>query len=198
MWSLDAMPVEALSRIRLRKDVSLSTTSTRTRILVGAATFLSGILAGGVIDRVIVGGPAWHELGAQAWVQYSVHADLGPGLLAYPFEAIGSALLIAAAVISTILDGAGWQRAARPLYVAAFFSVTGLLLTVKAAPIMLSLAQPQPARSFQQAFDDFFLWGLYLRGTADMLAFISLICGLVWTVRTDDPPSCRRTTNHKG
>jgi hypothetical protein len=159
---------------------------------------LSGILAGGIIDRVIVGGPAWRDPGAQAWVQYSLHADFGPGLLAYPFEAIGSALLIIAAAISAFLGGAGWHRAALPLYVAAFFAVTGLLLTVKAAPIMLGLAEPQPARSFQQAFDEFFLWGLYLRGAADTLAFVALIWGLVWTVRSDSPPSSHRNHEPKG
>jgi hypothetical protein len=152
-------------------------------------------LAGGVIDRVIVGGPAWRNLGTQAWVQYSLHAGLEPRLLAYPFEAIGSALLIMAAIISIFLDGAGWQRVTLPLYVAAFFAVTGLLLTVKAAPIMLGLAEPQPARSFQQAFDEFFLWGLYLRGAADALAFIALIWGLASMVRRDSRPSCH--SNHE-
>jgi hypothetical protein len=32
--------------------------STLTRVLLAAATFLTGILAGGAVDRVIVGGPA--------------------------------------------------------------------------------------------------------------------------------------------
>ena len=159
----------------------MSTPSIRTRILLGAATFLSGTLAGGVIDRVIVGGPAWHQLGAKAWAQYSLHADLEPGLIAYPFEGIGSTLLIVAAVISTFLDGIGWQRTALPLYFAALFSVVGLLLTVKAAPIMLSLAASQPT-TYQRAFDDFFLWGLYARGSADTLAFIALIWWLVWNL----------------
>jgi hypothetical protein len=58
--------------------------SARTRVLLAAATFLSGILAGGPADRVIVGGQAWHALGTPAWVQYSRLADLGPGLVAYP------------------------------------------------------------------------------------------------------------------
>lgn len=50
-------------------------------------------------------------------------------------------------------------------------SIAGLLLTAKAAPIMLSLATPQSASANRHAFDEFFLWGLFLRGFADTLAF---------------------------
>lgn len=77
----------------------------RTRLLLVAATVLGGILAGGVIDRVVVGGPAWHQLGAEAWAQYSRRADLGTGLVAYPIEGIGTALLLIAAAISFYFDG---------------------------------------------------------------------------------------------
>lgn len=76
----------------------------RTRLLVMAATLVSGILAGGIIDRVIVGGPAWHELGAEAWVEYSRRADLWTGLVAYPVEGIGATLLIVAAALSNYFD----------------------------------------------------------------------------------------------
>lgn len=78
--------------------------SARTRLLLAAATLVSGILAGGVVDRVIVGGPAWHELGAGAWAAYSRYADLGNGLVAYPVEAIGGALLIIAGAVSDYFD----------------------------------------------------------------------------------------------
>jgi hypothetical protein len=68
---------------------------------------LTGILAGGVVDRVIVGGPAWHELGEQAWAQYSRLADLGTGLVAivaYPTEGIGATLLTLAATVSHYVE----------------------------------------------------------------------------------------------
>jgi hypothetical protein len=71
--------------------------SVRSPVLLAAAVLVSGILAGGVVARVVVGGPAWHELGADAWAAYSRHADLGNGLVACPIEAIGGALLIIAA-----------------------------------------------------------------------------------------------------
>ncbi len=60
-----------------------------------------------------------------------------------------------------------------PLYVAVVLSVGGLLLTAKAAPIMLALASPQAAAAIRHAFDKFFFWGLYLRGSLDTSAFVS-------------------------
>ena len=153
-------------------------TSVRTRLLLIAATLLSGVLAGGVVDRVVVGGAAWHVLGAEAWVQYSRYADLGTGLVAYPVEAIGSALLIVAALASHILDRTPERTARNALYVALVLSAVGLLLTVKAAPIMLGLAAPQSASASQAAFDEFLLWGLYLRGAADLGAFAALLWAL--------------------
>lgn len=150
----------------------------RTGILLFAATVLGGILAGGVIDRAMVGGPAWHELGAQAWLQFSRRADLGTGLVAYPIEGVGTSLLIIAAIASNYLDGGHRLPSAVPLYCAAFVSIVGLLLTIKAAPIMPSLGGVLPAEAVQSAFDEFFMWGLYLRGTADTLAFAALVWAL--------------------
>jgi hypothetical protein len=73
--------------------------SLRTQLLFVGATIIAGLLAGGVFDRVIVGGPAWPQLGAEAWAEYSRHADLGTGLLAYPVEGIGAPLLLLTAAI---------------------------------------------------------------------------------------------------
>ena len=127
---------------------------------------------------MFVGGPAWRTLGPEAWAQFSRHADLGSGLLAYPVEGIGAAALIVAAALSNYLDGKTRQVATIPLYLAVAFSVTGLILTHKAAPIMLALGAPAPAIESQRAFDEFFLWGLYLRGAADTLAFLAEIWAL--------------------
>jgi hypothetical protein len=147
----------------------------RTRFLLMAATIVNGVLAGGIIDRVLVGGPAWRQLGAQAWAQYSRLADLGTGLVAYPIEGIGSTLLIMAAMLSHHFDRGAGREATVPLYLAFALSITGLLLTVKAAPIMLGLAAPASAADAQRAFDQFFVWGLYLRGFVDVLAFVALV-----------------------
>lgn len=61
-----------------------------------------------------------------------------------------------------------------PLYCAVVFSLIGLVLTAKAAPIMLGLALPQSAAAAPHAFDEYFLWGVYLRGTTIALTFIAV------------------------
>jgi hypothetical protein len=152
--------------------------SMRTRLLLASATFVSGILAGGVVDRVVVGGSAWHELGAEAWAAYSRHADLGNGLVAYPIEAIGGTLLIIAAAVSNCFDRSVNSAITTLLYCAVVFSLIGLALTAKAAPIMFGLAVPQSVSATQHAFDEFFLWGLYLRGTTIVLTFIAVTWSL--------------------
>ncbi len=152
--------------------------STRTRLLLAAATLVSGILAGSIVDRVVVGGPAWHEFGAQAWAAYSRHADLGNGLGAYPIEAIGGALLIIAAAVSHYFDREPNSPVTVPLYCAFALSLAGLALTVKAAPIMLGLAVPQSTAATQHAFDEFFLWGLYLRGATVAATFVAVTWSL--------------------
>jgi hypothetical protein len=58
------------------------------------------------------------------------------------------------------------------------FSVIGLLLTVKAAPIMLGLVASQSPAAVERAFDEFYFWGLYLRGFVDVLAFAALVGAL--------------------
>ena len=150
----------------------------RTRLLLAAATVLSGVLAGTVVDRSLVGGPAWHALGAEASAQFSRQADLGTGLIAYPIEAIGTTLLLIAAAVSRRFDGDDRAGAALPLVAAIVLSLIGLLLTIKAAPVMLSLGAAQQAGTLQRAFDDFFFWGLYLRGVAYVLAFVASVWAL--------------------
>ena len=157
--------------------------SARTRFLLVAATLVSGILAGGVVDRIVVGGPAWHELGVEAWAAYSRHADLGNGLVAYPLEAIGGALLIIFAAVSNYFDRDAGPMTTVPLFCAVVFSLVGLVLTAKAAPIMLGLAAAQSPSATQHAFDEFFLWGLYVRGTAILLTFIAVTYALAGPYR---------------
>jgi hypothetical protein len=150
----------------------------RTGLLVAAATFASGILAGTVVDRALVGGPAWRALGAEAWEEFSRRADLGPGLVAYPVEAIGTTLLLIAAVVSSRFDHNGKRAVTLSLAVAVALSLLGLLITLKAAPTVLSLRATEPAASVQQAFNDFFFWGLYMRGAVDVLTFVAVVWAL--------------------
>jgi hypothetical protein len=122
------------------------------------------------VDRALVGGPAWHAVGPEAWAHFSRRADLGVGLVAYPVEAIGATLLLIAALVSSRLGSNHERRVTPLLVVAVIFSLLGLLVTAKAAPIMLSLGVERPAADLRHAFEDFFLWGIYLRGTVDVLA----------------------------
>jgi hypothetical protein len=68
--------------------------------------------------------------------------------------------------------------ASDPLYCAVAFSVVGLLITVNAAPIMLALGRLQSEAPLKNAFDQFYLWGLYLRGSVDTLAFLANVWAL--------------------
>jgi hypothetical protein len=153
--------------------------SIRTRLLLATATLFSALLTGGIVDRALVGVPAWRALGPDVWARYGTHADLGRGLVAYPTEAIGATLLIIGAIVSLRVDQPLRRNIAIPLYLAAVFSVIGLLITIKAAPIMLSLGTEQSGSS-ALAFAEFNYWGLYLRGAADLLA---LVCE-TWALAT--------------
>jgi hypothetical protein len=117
-------------------------------------------------------------LGAEAWAAYSRHADLANGLVAYPLQAIGGAILIISAAVSSYFDRDAGSVTTVPLYCAVVFSLAGLVLTAKAVPIMLALTAPQSSSATQHAFDEFFLWGLYVRGTTILLMFIAVTCSL--------------------
>jgi hypothetical protein len=95
--------------------------------------------------------------------------------MSYPIEAIGTSVLLIAAVVSSGFDRSELGRAAPPLLAATALSLLGLVLTVKAAPIMLSLSEVTSPAALQRAFEEFFLWRLYLRGTVYVLTFVIAI-----------------------
>ena len=159
--------------------------SVRTRLLLAAAIFLGAVLFGGIADRVLVGEAAWRAAGAAAWASFSRHADLGNGLTAYPVEAIGATLLSIAAAVSYRFDRPARRDANVPIHLAPLLFVVGLLLTIKAAPIMLGLAAQPDADALERAFEDFHFWGLYLRGAADGLALLAEIWALASLCRAD-------------
>jgi hypothetical protein len=100
--------------------------SVTTRTLLIFATLVSGLLAGGNVDRAFVAMPAWQQVGATAWAEFSRHADLGNGLILYPIEAIGGALLTIAAAIMIHFDRFAPRAAAVLIYAAALFAAGGL------------------------------------------------------------------------
>jgi len=146
-----------------------------TRRLAIAATAFGGILAGATIDRGVVQGPAWHKLGPNAWADYSRHADLSPrGFAFYPAVGIGHALLCVAAVVAASND----RRARAPASIAALLALGGMVTTVKAAPIMLSVRHLGDDRTaLERARRGFTFWSA-IRAVFQVSAFAAN----VWTL----------------
>jgi len=94
---------------------------------------------GDSLGRTIVEMPAWRAVGPQAWAAFSRHADLGAGRIVYPVAGIGGTLLSLIAAAAFRLSPRRPLSAAIPLYGAACANLGVMLLTVFAAPIMLSV-----------------------------------------------------------
>jgi hypothetical protein len=160
---------------------------------VVTATAVSGLLAGTNIDRLIVQMPAWEQVGVLAWATYSREADLGNGLVLYPLEAIGGALLTACAAVAFYFDRTAPRSAAIPIYAAVVLVLGGLLATTQAAPYMLSLREigNDPA-ALQRAFDGFNRWGT-VRAVFQILAFGVNLWALVSVLRCKSSPAGGRS-----
>ena len=152
----------------------------RILILIVGATLLDGILAGGDIDRWVVGMPAWRTVGVVAWANYSRSADLGNGLILYPALAISGTFLSLAAAVSFARQRRHANFVAIGIYAAATLALSGLVITFKAAPFMLSLRYFRNGDEalLQQAFDGFELWG-GVRAVLQTMAFGANLWSLV-------------------
>jgi len=139
-------------------------------VLVAATVVVSGLLAGGAGDRALLATAAWRHLGPAAWAAYSRQADLGSGLVVYPLVGIGGAVLAVAAAVSYRSTP---RSAAPPIYLAALCELGVMATTIKAAPIMLGIADIDDPSALAHAFDQFSLWGLTIRGTLALLGFLS-------------------------
>jgi hypothetical protein len=157
--------------------------SETARLLLIAAAFVSGLLAGMNIDRAFVAMPAWQQVGATSWAEFSRHADLGNGLLLYPIEAIGGAVLTLAAGASYYFDRVARRDVAIPLAAAIVLSWCGLLFTFKAAPIMLSIGEINNPAALRTAFEGFRFWGS-IRGVSQVLQFAALMWALQRLAKT--------------
>jgi hypothetical protein len=154
-----------------------------------AASLVDGVLVGGGIDRALVAMPAWHRVGPIAWANFSRHADLGNGLILYPLEAFGGMILSVAAAVIFRRDGTAPQAAQMPIYAAALFTIGGLVLTVKAAPIMLGVKNVgDDLGVLQRAFDDFEFWGT-LRLASQTLGYLANMWSLVAILRAGSRPT---------
>ena len=123
--------------------------------------------------------PAWRKVGARGWAAYSRHADLENGLFLYPTLAIGGAIFTIAAAILFHFDITAPASAALPIYLSVALVLGGLLATIKAAPIMMSLRRiDDNASALQKAFDGFRRWG-NVRGICQILAFLANVWALL-------------------
>ena len=150
-----------------------------TREFVFAAALINGILASTNINRALIDMPAWSHVGAQAWADFSRHADLSLlGRVLYPFEAFCGAILSIAAAMSYRWSGATPRSARLPIYGGVALTVAGLLTTVMAAPIMLSIRSMQDPVALRAALDGFAFWG-GVRGIFQVLAYGANMWSLV-------------------
>ncbi len=150
--------------------------SVRTVILLAAATFAGGLLAGANVDRAFVATHAWREVGVVGWAAFSRQADLGNGLFLYPGEALLGAVLICAASAGCVVDRVRGSLAI-PVFAAAVLSMLGLALTLKAAPIMLGIKDLIDPAALKTAFEAFHRWG-NLRGICQVMAFAAEVWAL--------------------
>jgi hypothetical protein len=147
-------------------------------LLIITGCILSGLLAGGNVDRYVVQVPAWRQVNILNWAAYSRHADLGNGIFLYPFEAIGSFLTLFISSIIVLVNKPVFKYVALPLYLATILSAVGLFFTFFAAPVMLSIGtMDNNIFQLQRAFDKFHFWGL-LRAIAQSLSFFASIFAL--------------------
>ncbi len=154
----------------------------RTRgLLLGSvfvAAFLHGMLASG-LNRTLVDMPAWQRVGAPAWAQFSRWADMGAvGLILYPLEGIGGAILsIFAAIVFHRRRRSMPRQATVPIDAAALLSLGGMLATTQAAPTLLGTRHHSDPVALQQALDRFAFWGR-VRAVFQSLAF----CANLWSL----------------
>lgn len=153
----------------------MTTRGSWTRGLVLSTLVVLGLF-GSLVDRALVATPAWQHLGVLDWAAYSRHADLGNGLIVYPIVGILPTVLAVAAAISHRLDRAAQRSAGPPIYLAALCMIGVMATTLKVAPIMHTVGNLGDNRTeLQQAFNEFTLWGVHVRGGFFAVAFLSTV-----------------------
>jgi hypothetical protein len=161
----------------------------RTRGLILGCVFIAalfnGMLASG-INRTLVDMPAWQRVGAPAWAKFSRWADMGPyGLVMYPLEGIGGAVLsVVAAIIFSRSRRSRTRSGAIPIYAAALLALGGMLATTQAAPTLLSTRHTSDPAALQQALNRFAFWG-GVRAIFQSLAFCANLRSLVVVSRNE-------------
>jgi hypothetical protein len=144
-------------------------------LLMAASCVLTGLMAGGSVDRYIVQVPAWRHMDVLTWADYSRFAEFGNGLYLYPFEVLGSFILLFTTTTVVLMDKSRFRHIAWSVHLAAIFSTIGLVFTFFSFPIMLGIQTMGNNRAeMQAAFEKFHFWGL-LRAVAQVLSFIACV-----------------------
>jgi hypothetical protein len=164
--------------------------SLTSRLLIAAV--LLNWIPGTLVNRALVETPAWRVLGAQAWADFSRHADLGPGIAAYAAGGGVVWVLIIAAAIAYRFDRSAPRSAALPVYLAVLSTLGMIASTVVAAPVMLGVDRLTDPSDVQHAFDTFTLWGVYVRGVFSVLTFAFSVWALVRTLHPRQPVTADR------
>ena len=147
-------------------------------LLISAACFLTGLLAGGSVDRYVVQVPAWRQLSKLNWAEYTRYAELGNGLYLYPFEVLGSFILLFTLTAIVLIDRNRLRYLALPVYLATAFATIGLIFTFFTFPVMLAIQTMGTNEDLvQRAFDKFHFWGL-LRAIVQLLSFFACVWAL--------------------
>ena len=166
---------------------NLAPSRTRGLILVCVfiAALFNGMLASG-INRTLVDMPAWQRVGAPAWAEFSRWADMGPyGLVMYPLEGIGGAVLsIVAALLFARSRSSRKRSETLPISAAALLALLGMLATTQAAPTLLRTRHTSDPAALQQALNRFAFWG-GVRAAFQSLAFGANLWSLVTVSRNE-------------
>lgn len=152
-------------------------------LLIVAATIITGFLAGGSLDRYVVQVPAWRHLNISSWEEYTRYAEFGNGLYLYPFEVLGSFILLFTTTAIVLIHKQRLRHIALPVHFATILTTIGLVLTFFSFPIMLSIQRMGNDETLaQQAFEKFHFWGL-LRAIAQILSFFA--CAWIFKRKLD-------------
>src|SRR5215469_4782353 len=80
--------------------------SSRTYALLLGCIFMASLLGGNftALNRTLIEMPAWQHIGVSTWAAFSQWADLGPGLILFPSEAIGNTVFTLLAAVIFFLN----------------------------------------------------------------------------------------------
>jgi hypothetical protein len=142
------------------------------------ATAMNGLLSGLNVDTALVKLPARRRIGAVAYATFARGNDLGNGLVVYPILGIGAALFTVLATVIASLEHSLMELLLL-LSLASLLSLLHTFVTIRAAPVMLSIKDtPDDEALLRAKLDRFARWHA-VRATFQVLTFFVLLWALV-------------------